>query len=852
MIFCEVTVGNVKIAVGTIYKSPKIPYTVFAAIHENVAFINSKYQHVTILGDFNIDHLKVDSSPLKFLNSYFTEPFAFSQIVTEPTRISKIGNRTSKTLIDLMMVGNHENVKAHGVVDTPGISDHCLVFMCYSLKKPKFKAKMLTRRDFRNFNEENFCKDMEKAPWGNILAVDDDDIDNKVTIFENIHSNIINKHAPFRTFRVTRPASPWLNDNIRELMDKRDKYKNKLNIDNSPATQEIYNSLRNSVTHAIRAEKIKAFKDQINTKIKDSKHFSKALKSFGVVESTKNDQNHCNIDPNVLNSAFIKNNNAKLNDELVTDEVNEILKKSNKPAFSFTEVCELDVIKMVKSIKTNACGIDGISAYFLKLGINHSVYAFTNIINTSIIYKKFPSRWKDALVKPIPKITNPVCSSDYRPISLLPAFSKVVEKLICKQMVNYLKETNYFDNLQSAYKKSHSTITALLNVTDDIYECLENSELVFLVLLDYSKAFDMANHRLILAKLKASGFRDDALEWVSSYLHGRQQMVTTDMGESSWSHVINGVPQGSVLGPLLFTVLVSDLGDAIKRGRYHMYADDTQMYYSCKCDDANSKIKEINNDLENVSKYSRRNCLKLNAEKSKFIIIGSRPNLKKLKDIGLDPIMIDNQKTERVYEAKNLGITFDEELSWVRHVNLQLAKGYGKLKHARRFQKFLDQPSKSAVTETYILSQLNYGDIILQNLSEHLKYKLQKLQNSCVRYAHGLRKYDHISGFIKNKNILNMQNRRLLHSLTLMHKIYKGQAPNYLCDRITRHSETHEHFTRNRLNIAPAFARSKARSMSYFIYISKKYNDMTANTDLLNVSPFIFKVHCKKYLLNGQ
>ena len=143
-----------------------------------------------------------------------------------------------------------------------------------------------------------------------------------------------------------------------------------------------------------------------------------------------------------------------------------------------------------------------------------------------------------------------------------------------------------------------------------------------------------------------------------------------------------------------------------------MYADDTQMYYSCKCDDANSKIKEINNDLENVSKYSRRNCLKLNAEKSKFIIIGSRPNLKKLKDISLDPIMIDNKKIERVYEAKNLGITFDEELSWVRHVNLQLAKGYGKLKHARRFQKFLDQPSKSAVTETYLLSQLNYMVIL--------------------------------------------------------------------------------------------------------------------------------------------
>ena len=155
-----------------------------------------------------------------------------------------------------------------------------------------------------------------------------------------------------------------------------------------------------------------------------------------------------------------------------------------------------------------------------------------------------------------------------------------------------------------------------MNVTDDIYECLENSELVFLVLLDYSKAFNFANHRLIIAKLKAAGFRDDSLQWILSYLSNRHQIVKTGLGESNWQAVHNGVPQGSVLGPLLFTVLVSDLRDAIKRGRYHMYADDTQLYYSCKCEDANQTISYINNDLENISQYSKRNCLKLNTDRT--------------------------------------------------------------------------------------------------------------------------------------------------------------------------------------------------------------------------------------------
>ena len=847
MIFVEVTVGAVKMAVGVVYKSPLIPYSVFAAIHENIAFITSKYDHCVILGDFNIDHLKVDSSPLKFFQSYFTEPFAFTQIIDEPTRITN----SSSTLIDLILTSNPENVKAHGVVDTPGISDHCLTFMAYSLKKPKFKAKMVTRRDFRNFDEKAFVKDMETAPWGNILVVDENDIDNKVTIFENIHREIIDKHAPFRTFRVTRPATPWFNDEIKKLMDDRDKYKNKFNQDKKPETEEIYKILRNNVCQAIRREKIKTFNSKINTKIKDSKQFHAALKNFGIVESGCNNSN-CNIDPNLLNSSFVKHNNSKINEDLVTDEVNEILKKSTRPTFSFTEVNENQVIKAVRSIKTNACGIDCISAFFLKLGIEHSVYAFTNIINTSILCKKFPTRWKNALVIPLPKVNNPASVSDYRPISLLSVFSKVIEKLIAKQMIEYLKDTNYFDSLQSAYKPSHSTITALLNVTDDIYECLENSELVFLVLLDYSKAFDCANHRLILAKLKAAGFRSDSLDWISSYLDGRHQKVTTSEGESNWSGVLNGVPQGSVLGPLLFTVLVSDLRDSIKRGRYHMYADDTQLYYSCKPENANNTISEINSDLNRISCFSKTNCLKLNAGKSKFMIIGSRQNLKKLKNIQLDQIRIDNNIIEREYEAKNLGIVFDEELNWVRQVNLSISKAYGKLKHGFRFKNFLSESSKLKLVETYILCHFNYGDVILQNLSEQLKNKIQKLQNRCVRFTYGLRKYDHISSFIKNKNILNMESRRLLHNLTMMFKIKKIMAPLYLCKRIKTHSDTHNYLTRNRLNIAPPHARSKIRSNSFFISVSKKFNELSRHIDVNNISLHTFKLKCKKHILNNQ
>ena len=844
MLFVEVTIGNSKMAIGVIYKSPLIPYSVYAAIHENLVSISSKYEHCLIMGDMNINHLLPNSSSCKFFTTYVTEPFALTQVITDPTRITA----TTSTLIDLMLTSCPENVKVQGVVDTPGISDHCLIFLAYSLKKPKFKPKMVTRRDFRKFDKNAFLRDMALAPWGNIEAVDDDDIDNKVTIFENIHRDLIDKHAPFRTFRVTRPATPWFTDEIKELMDNRDKYKNKFNKDKRPETELLFKDLRNKVTHAIRKSKIKCFNDRINTKIKDPKQFHQALKNFSVVQTKINNNDQCVINSTALNEAFLKNNNGKVSDTLVTDEVTEILKKSKEPAFSFSEVTVGQVIKMVRTIKSNACGVDGISAYFLKLGIEHSVYAFTDIINASLKFNKFPERWKKAIVKPLPKISNPIVATDYRPISLLPAFSKILEKLVARQMVEYLKATGYLDNLQSAYKQSHSTITALLNVTDDIYEALENSELTFLVLLDYSKAFDCANHRLILAKLQAAGFKNDSLSWITSYLSGRSQKVVAGSDESGWESVINGVPQGSVLGPLLFTILVSDISDAIKRGRYHLYADDTQLYYKCKVEDANATITNINSDLKNIFDYSKRNCLKLNAGKSKFIVIGSRPNLKKLKTIVLDEIKLGTDVIEREYAVKNLGIMFDEYFSWIKHVNLITAKAYGKLRHAYRFKNFLSPQAKWNLAETYILSQFNYGDIIMQGLSNQLMQKIQKVQNSCIRFSFGLRKYDHVTVTRKNNKILCMEDRRLHHSLSLMFKITKNIAPIYLSNRISYRNTLHNHNTRHKNDIVIPFARSRIRSLSFFIYIANKFNQFSNCVDICGISVPSFKAKCFIYL----
>ena len=711
-------------------------------------------------------------------------------------------------------------------------------------------------------------QDINLAPWENVYAVEEDELDKKATIFENIFNCVLDKHAPRRTFTVKHPKTPWLTSEIKNLMNQRDKQKNLFNslkkkLSNIPDhTAEHYSlrhqlkqadqnfkTLRNSVNNAIRDSKLRTFNSEVNEKIKFSKKYHEALKRHNVVDSKFNNC-VCNIDPNVLNEAFTSYNNAHVDDINLNEYIDKILESRKRPIFNFREVSEAEVSKVTKSIKSNACGVDGVSAHYLIMSIDVIAPIITHIINCSFKYKWFPDRWKHAIIKPIPKNDEPLVASDFRPISLLPAISKIIEKIACAQMCDFFKGDMALDKLQSAYKKFHSTNTALLNITDDIYQAMDKSQITILILLDYSKAFDCANHRLILAKLKAAGFQDEALSWILSYLLDRKQKVRTEFGESRWINIKNGVPQGSILGPLLFLVLVSDLYKSISNGHYHMYADDTQLYYHCKVNEVSSVITKINTDLQNVQLFSNNNCLKLNTGKSNFIVIGSRQNLKKpeLSEKNLPPVLLNNEIIERKYHVKNLGVIFDQFFSWQNHVNKIISSAYFKLRQVYRFKNFLSQESKVSVCETYVLCHLNYCDSVFYNITEFLKHKIQKVQNTCVRFIFSLRKYDHISSSLKSLDMLNMEDRRTLHGLTLMRKIKDKIAPVYLIERITLHENLHCYKTRHRNSIAIDKSKGALRQKSFFLFFSKLYNEITKNPKFLNKSLKTFQLHIKNHL----
>ena len=382
---------------------------------------------------------------------------------------------------------------------------------------------------------------------------------------------------------------------------------------------------------------------------------------------------------------------------------------------------------------------------------------------------------------------------------------------------------------------------------------MDDSELTILVLIDYSKAFDTINHRILIAKLKALGFHCDAISWIVGYLTDRKQKVKTLTDESGWEHIVNGVPQGSVIGPLLFSIMVHDIKLAIKECSYHMYADDTQAYTKTQLNRINQTIKLINEDMVRIADYSERNCLKINEKKSNYIIIGSKKQTQQLLGMRLDPIKINNKDIVRETHTKNLGIEFDENLTWKFQIAKQIKNAYFKLKQLYRFRKFLSEKCKMRLVETYVLSQLNYGNTVTQNITKELQNKLQKVQNACFRYVYSVKKYEHISPYINKAQTLNIAGRTKYHALVQLHKIVQKKAPTYLCQRLTYRREIHGHNTRNRNLLHLKKIKKEVKKGSFFYKTITDYNDLISHKVIkVTMTISTFKKTCKSYLLQKQ
>ena len=462
------------------------------------------------------------------------------------------------------------------------------------------------------------------------------------------------------------------------------------------------------------------------------------------------------------------------------------VKKFTSSLQEFRLLSEDEVRELVKKSPSKHCELDPMPTWLVKDCLEEILPILTRIINLSLQLGDVPLSLKHAIIKPLlKKMGLELINKNYRPVSNLTYISKLIERAVVAQLLDHLKDNNLMDIYQSAYRMFHSTETALLKVRNDILMEMDKRNTVMLVLLDLSAAFDTIDHKILLNRLeKRCGITGTALQWFNSYLTDRSQLVSIDGIQSKPEPLKYGVPQGSVLGPILFTIYTSTISDILAGDdlNYHCFADDTQLYLGFSPTDINSQNharNQLDLCLKKIKNFMLENRLKLNDGKTEFILIGTKYWLNKVQ---FDNIDIGNTNIKAVDKARNLGIIFDKEMGLESQVKNVCKKGYGNLKNLASIRRSLDENTAKTAAHAFVTSHLDYGNSLYYGLYKYQTDKLQLLQNSAARVVKKKRKFDHISEDLEKMHWLPVIARIEFKLLLLTWKSLHDQGPTYLTD----------------------------------------------------------------------
>jgi len=432
-------------------------------------------------------------------------------------------------------------------------------------------------------------------------------------------------------------------------------------------------------------------------------------------------------------------------------------------------------------IKSNAAGHDELPIKFIKLILPYIISPLTHLLNHCFTTSSFPQSWKIATITPIAKKTDAQLCSDFRPISILPCLSKVSEMLMSEQITQFVSDNGLISPFQSGFKKGHSCSTALVRIMEDVRSMFDSDMIILLCLLDFSKAFDEVIHELLLLKLKnVYGFQDSAIKLMASYLSNRLQRVRVGNSVSEYREVKSGVPQGSILGPLLFSLFVNDLLTLPLNSKVHGYADDIQLYLGRRAGLIEDLCCRVNEDLQLISNWATANGLRLNASKSVCIPISHSPII--VED--LPQLSIGDDSINYVQKARNLGVIFNSKLSCSDHVSHVVSKVYGGLRGLRMSASFTPLEVRSRLAKQLLLPLITYASNVYCKLDSASAHKMQMAFNFVVRYVFGLKKFEHISDH--TRSFLNCSLFDYIDKLNLLflNKILTQKSPPYLYDKI--------------------------------------------------------------------
>ena len=519
-------------------------------------------------------------------------------------------------------------------------------------------------------------------------------------------------------------------------------------------------------------------------------------------------------------------------------------------SLKFHLITEDELLKTLKGLRTKSSyGYDNISTKLLKQIHKPLMGPLCLIINQSLTTGIFPDRLKIARVFPAHKKGDITIPDNYRPISLLTSISKLFEKVVFIQLYGYFQKYKLFFESQYGFREGHSTEYASLELIDRVINDIENKNISIAIFLDLSKAFDTLDHKILLYKLNYYGITNTELQWFSSYLTNRSQYVEFNNAKSNMLNITTGVPQGSILGPLLFLIYVNDINHTTSYFKFIMYADDTTLITTLQNNNAGIQANQddIHNNLDAVTEWLTLNKLSLNVAKTRFMLFHARgKNVNQL----VPDIKIANQTVARTENFDFLGLTINENLSWTPHVNKisnKISRATGLIRVLKRYL-----PDYILRIIYYSLVQSHLCFSILAWGSE--QSRIFKIQKKVIRAISGSKYNAHTDPIFKTLSILKISDLYYQSCLLFYFRHCQNLLPNYLQNfQIPRHSDLHNYPTRNRSQMLPAQTRTHM-ALKCIRHAMVKFVNSSPNCILDKVQTHShqgFKLYIKKYLLSN-
>ena len=764
----------------TIYRAPQqAPFSFFLSEIEEL--IDSAIMcggEIIITGDFNIHYEATQSSETaNFIDCL--APFGLTQHVHKCTH-------TAGHILDLLLTRTDCSLKPSLSVLDVHLSDHSLILCDLSLNRPQRPRRSVTYRQLNHIDHPTLMTDIRAS---SLCNPSDNTEDGSATAlaerFNSVMVALLDEHAPLRTTVIPdRDHAEWYNNEIRFAKQERRRLERRWRQTGLEPHKEAYIKQKNEVEHLSRNAKSDFYRDIIEENSGNPrKMFNTTSKLLGkkqspALPSEKNDQE--------LAQEFViffSDKIRKIRENIDSQDCSVLdLEQVECRLENFTTVTMEEVKTIILGMSNKSCSLDPVPTGLLKKCLEPLLPSITQIIAQSLTTGEVPSCFKVARV--IPTLKKPSLDKDelnnYRPVSNLPFLSKVMEKAVLSRLSSYLSANNLDEPLQSAYRPGYSTETALLRVQHDVLHSLSKRRPCLIALLDLSAAFDTVDHAILLRLLQSRGISGTALAWFASYLQNRQQFVAIGNHCSVPHSLPSGVPQGSVLGPVLFNMYTAPLGDLLRSHsmNYHFYADDATVYLSFEAHELDDAIEKMQRCVLDVKNYMSALKLKMNEGKTDLIIMSSRNIDRSLGEI---PVLhLGGSQIEAKEAVRSLGVLLDRTLSMDSYINATCQSARYNLHNIRRIRDCLPEKACEQLIHSLVFSKLDYGNALLFGLPQNRHHKLQLVLNASARVLRRVPVREHITPTLKSLHWLPIAARITFKIALLTYKSLHGDGPSYL------------------------------------------------------------------------